>query len=285
MKKSNFGHIDDKALDILVKYKLTSFEHIPEEERLYAFEKGYLFEDLKIEHDDALLELFNAYNAIDKKKVTKYFLASLSNNQVSYRAGLSIYSILQTYPKHSFITRESLNEKRQTMPCIVCSSYKYNTHSINFMNLLRITTGGFLIHSVYNYFLFAKEVCKIGMDIEPSSQDFLIFNHLINMIKENSNLKSPSELLNLIKKEAILKMCDDIQIHRIIETLGYCSILASKEKKGPLYEFVNLASSPKKSRSSEWAFPVDFWTGQDGIDIEAFKFWFGEYKELEKCWK
>lgn len=71
----------------------------------------------------------------------------------------------------------------------------------------------------------------------------------------------------------------------LLETLGYCSILETNEHKGFLKKYTNLASAPRKTHSSDWNYPVDFWLGKDGINKDAFKFWFGEYKELEQFWR
>ena len=55
--------------------------------------------------------------------------------------------------------------------------------------------------------------------------------------------------------------------------------------KGLLHQYTNLAIAPHKTHSSDWEYPIDFWTGKDGINKEAFKFWFGNYTELERFWK
>jgi hypothetical protein len=44
--------------------------------------------------------------------------------------------------------------------------------------------------------------------------------------------------------------------------------------------YTNPGLAPSKSHSSNWAWPVDFWTGKDGINRDAFDFWFGDYKEM-----
>ncbi len=75
------------------------------------------------------------------------------------------------------------------------------------------------------------------------------------------------------------------QRQALLETLGYCSILETKEHKGLLEHYTNCASTPRKTHSSDWNYPVDFWSGKDGINKQAFRFWFEEYKELEQFWK
>ena len=55
-------------------------------------------------------------------------------------------------------------------------------------------------------------------------------------------------------------------------------VMRSETRKGPLYEYINFASCPRKSSRSDWPYPVDFWTGQDGLNKDAYDFWFGKYE-------
>ena len=67
---------------------------------------------------------------------------------------------------------------------------------------------------------------------------------------------------------------------RCENTFDETKYLEINEHKGFLKKYTNLASAPRKTHSSDWNYPVDFWLGKDGINKDAFKFWFGEYKEL-----
>lgn len=76
----------------------------------------------------------------------------------------------------------------------------------------------------------------------------------------------------------------ELALQRLLEIMGYLSILHTEKYRGPFYEF-HPGNPPRSSRSSDWNYPVDFWRGKNGIDKVTFKYWFGEYKELEKFWK
>ena len=124
-----------------------------------------------------------------------------------------------------------------------------------------------------------------SIDITPTSNDLIIFSKIIDIIlsaQENDTLKK--EVANEIKD--VFSYRSNIFIAQtLLETLGFCSILDTPQHKGVLNEYINLANAPSKRPSSEWAYPVDFGVGKDGINKDAFKFWFGEYAELERFWK
>ena len=70
------------------------------------------------------------------------------------------------------------------------------------------------------------------------------------------------------------------QAQSLLETLGFCGILETEEHGGLLDGFVRLSTAPTKTHSSDWAYPVDFWTGKDGLNPKAMAFWFAEYQAL-----
>jgi len=95
------------------------------------------------------------------------------------------------------------------------------------------------------------------------------------IIKSEKDSKNSGELHKRLIKSKILKSFNGAQIRSLIEILGCCGILTSEKRTGPLYEYINIASSPRKSNRSDWSYPVCFWTGQDGLDKDAYDFWFG----------
>jgi hypothetical protein len=279
MRKSNLGIIDDKAFDILVKYRNISIKDIPQEEFSYALDKGYLFEETNITHNEAVKWLFREYELINKIYVSNSFLASLSTNQISWRIGLAVYSIMQTFPFHLYQKTDNIENISKTSPCCICSSY-INHNSFNYMNLMRIAVGKFLSHSVYNYAFCLQEQNKLSIAIKPNKEDFELFIKLIKFLCSNKEIKGPTDLLKRLRKNKILNLNNESQLRAIIDLLGYCCILESKTHLGPLTKYVNLATAPRKTHSSDWSYPVDFWTGEDGINREAYNFWFGDYPEL-----
>ena len=88
-------------------------------------------------HDEIIEKIFQEYTKSNKKKYTSLFLASLSKNEPSYRSGLPVFAIMQSFPKHSFtiskdlsireLSFDKMNKKDKEfiisrVPCQYCSS-------------------------------------------------------------------------------------------------------------------------------------------------------------------
>ena len=151
------------------------------------------------------------------------------------------------------------------------------------MNFSRYYRGAFdpNILTLYYYLLQTNRT----EFVKPTESDFRIFSEILTILlaaDEKDTVKKTVQLK--IGKIKGFKSTTE-QRKALLETLGYCSILETNEHKGFLKKYTNLASAPRKTHSSDWNYPVDFWLGKDGINKDAFKFWFGEYKELEQFWR
>ena len=253
-------------------------------------------------HDELIKRIFLEYKKSVKAKYTSLFLSSFSNNKLSHRSGLAVFSIMQSFPKHSFTVSEDSAPNKQLfdkmsdedkefvisrMPCKYCSSYKNRKVNIEYIELIEkffLEVGGLIGTSIRHYYYYLSESNKLD-EVKPSNEDFRIFSEILTILLE-------ADEKDTVKKTVLSKIgkikgfkSDKVQRQALLETLGYCSILETDKHKGFLEHYTNYASAPKKSHSSDWKYPVDFWLGKDGINKEAFKFWFGEYPQLEKFWK
>ncbi|KIQ16520.1 hypothetical protein RT99_20885 [Flavobacterium sp. MEB061] len=246
-------------------------------------------EELENVHDIWNIKLFEEYEKCDKKIIVDSFLASFSSNKRELRSALPVYAIMQTFPNHKFILRENQILARES-PCGICSTaYGYpkelSEKSLEILYLC-INEGGLIGHGLSNYYnylhVFNSNEIK---NAEVKDEDFRIFSEILDIIlntEENDTLKK-TVLKNIGKIKGLKITVEQRQV--LLETLGYCSILETDKYKGLLEKYTNLSVAPRKTHSSDWNYPVDFWLGKDGINKEAFKFWFGNYKQLEKYWK
>lgn len=239
-------------------------------------------------HDKNVYELFMQYELCQnrKKDIVACFLSSLSNSNLILRSVLPVYAIMETFPNHKFelIIGQHLSE---ISPCRICSEgygYGYTLDDYDFYRKSLENSGG-ISTSIGYYIVALSEYNKIKEVIKPKNEDIGIFSKILTIIlnaNEDDTLKK-----NIQKEIGRIKefKSNSLQRQRLLETLGYCSILETKEHKGLLNTYTNVANAPRKTHSSDWKYPVDFWLGKDGINKEALKFWFGEYKELEIYWK
>ncbi|MCL2023095.1 MAG: hypothetical protein FWG82_01850 [Oscillospiraceae bacterium] len=244
-------------------------------------------------HDEAMNRLFSEYEIADQKRYTDFFLSQLSDS--NWNSGLYVYAAMKTFPKHVFSSEET-HTNRRTDPCHICSSYrenindesKYHTcffvaglkandiykrfyvlnHINNFDNAICINDYDFTMFREILLFLQEAELEATIRDIQKLMKKSNFYKHLLDRMKSNGMTKGASSVAN-----------EKIQF--ILEALGVCGVLHTENQKAPFYEYINLAVAPRSSRNSDWAYPVDFWRGQHGIDWDAFDYWFGGYKELK----
>lgn len=239
----------------------------------------------KITHNELVEYIFSVYKEADKQKYTNLFLASLSLRKLEWRSGLPVFAIMQSFPYHKFSVSE--NRQKSQKHCLICSDYEYimnENEDVEFIKESFIECGGIIDFSLLNYYYYMFKTNSIE-DVIPKEKDLIIFSDILDLI-----LSSKDKDLN---KKQLLSRMSEIKIFSsnieerklLLETLGYCSILQTDKYKGLLHQYTNLAIAPHKTHSSDWEYPIDFWTGKDGINKEAFKFWFGNYTELERFWK
>ena len=261
--------IDKKALKILSEYNVLEPDDTPEDDFRYARDKGLMFDPLKQTHEEALSIAFNEFSKCTKKETTDLFLASLSAFRLDWRAGFSAYVYIRTCPKHAFEGHYN---------CTVCSSVKEEVVDFSFINQLRFSIGGFVGEGSLYQIAFMLKQHNYLQSVLPSTKDFDIFKSIIGILKNANENDSPRIIQKEIRNIKGFKSNEE-QRRSLLETLGFCSILETEKHKGFLHQFINLGFAPYRPRSN-WQYPVDWWTGKDGINQEALKFWFGDYEPL-----
>jgi hypothetical protein len=269
--KNNF--MDKRAIEILKKYDLLNPDATSNEDFIYAKLHNVMFDSIYQTHNECIADLFGEFGILSKKKITDAFLYSLSTNNVEYRAGLSVYAIMQNFPFHKYIGFEENSDV-----CKFCGSSEKEQIDLNFFNQCRYKVGGIISKDIYEFSFFLKQANLLN-NVESSDLDFTIFLDILKTICNLEKKDTPVILKKRLKSILNFKS-DEEQRISIIETLGYCSILENSKHKGFLTDYIILGLAPRKRHSSDWTYPIDWWTGEDGINKEAFNFWFGDYPEL-----
>ncbi|MBD0256323.1 MAG: hypothetical protein ICV83_11450 [Cytophagales bacterium] len=266
---------DKKALSILAKYDLLHPEDTSKTDTEYAVKMGLMFDPVHEEHDLVIENLFKTYSQCRKKHITDLFIASLSANRPEWRTAFAIYAIMQTFPKHLFAPAGAGLLENQ---CRICSNAPKQKTDLSFANQTRFFAGGIIDDNIYYYNFFLTQHQLLPRQ-DPNSNDFRILNLIFERINEAGDKETPSTLQ---KKLGAIKEFKSTEEQRtvLIESLGYSSILETKVHRGFLHKYTDLSLAPKKSRSSDWQYPVDWWTGKDGLNREALRFLFGENELL-----
>jgi len=235
-------------------------------------------------HDELIEMVFKQYHLSDKNKLVSLFLSSFSTHKLEWRSSLPVYAIMQTFPKHNLTLRYGLTSELAN--CRICSAPAHtelDDEWINIINDCFYKVGG-VINRLFYYQFFLNESNKMDPQ-QPIGEDFRIFSEIIDILLDADEKDTVKKIISSKINKIKGFKSNAAQRQVLLETLGYCSILETPKHKGLLKQYININTTPRKTHSSDWNYPVDFWLGKNGINKEAFKFWFGSYPELKKYWK
>lgn len=266
---------DIKSLKILKSYHPAYPDRTSPEDYEYAKEKGMMFEKKKMTHDEILLWAHKEYKECNRKSIIDAFIYGLSHGVSYYRAPLSAYAVMTKYPQHNYspYTME-INDAY----CNICALHESQFVDLSFLNACR--WNGSIIHRRPDMLAFYLHQHKKEASVIPDDRDINVLIKLLKSIFESGLDEKPTTLMKRLRKINSTKMKID-EIKYFLDTLGYCGILDTPEQRGFIYQFVNYLN-PRKSRSSDWGYPVDFWTGKNGINFDALDYWFGSYFDLDR---
>jgi len=260
--------INDNVLLRLIKsYSPLEGEEL-DENSLTKLKKNALYIGVfNFKHDDSVKEYANALTRISKKQLAKAFLKSFETGNPELRGGLVSYAILKQIPVHEFENTAANN-------CKICISEKESSYDLTFLNSIRLDTGLLcntdVTEQCFNMLMAEKTLSNTNIESTGA-----VFNSIIKGICESRQVLNPQGLVPIIRKILPYKHSTE-QIRSIIDMLGVLSILETPEHKGFMNHYTNLGTVKKKSRSSDWAYPVDWWTGAHGVNMDAVDYWFGD---------
>lgn len=261
---------NERVMKIMRSYHPANPEEISKEDFEYAKAQGFMFDRVQVDHDQAVAESFDAFINCNKSEVSDNFLVGLSRAEPELRAALSAYAIMTTFPKHGFIQNASLN-------CADCAMMREESVDLSFINIARYFIGGVLNRKPYTL-AFCLQAHQKTQKKQPSFDDINIFIDVLDVVADSPSNETPSSLYKKIRKISGIKLSVE-QARHFIDTLGYAGILDTKRHQGFIFKYATHLA-PRKSHSSDWAYPVDFWTGADGVNLEGVNYWFGRHPQI-----
>ncbi|MEE4698550.1 hypothetical protein V2K91_25230 [Pseudomonas alliivorans] len=221
---------------------------------------------VELEHDDLIKLLFHEVSICSKESVVESFLLGLENNQPEKRAALSAFAIALNLPKHKFTVANGFQ-------CDVCGAFKSRKRDFTILNLGRYSSGASNSGSPDELYFFLKEANESRVN---SVESITSFKAVLAVLKSAVPEDTPTTIEKKIRSLKSLKLSAE-QSRGLVDILGHIGVLESPEHKGFIYQFKNIGLMPRKSRSSDWSYPVDFWKGEYGVNEDAVEFWFGKY--------
>jgi len=279
------NQLDNRALRALLKYDVyatgayepESLGGLSAEDFEHGIEQRVLFRPGRVvlQHDELAVQVIEHRGRTTPKQQTDFFLASLSTGRLDYRGGLPAYALSRHVVFHEF------QEVSGNPYCQACGHTRdKNSVHQNLSNQARFVVGGFAATPMLGDIAFYLERQNELTPVKPAAADFRIFAEILEVLREAAPDETAKKMVSRrIRKIPGFKSTVD-QTQSLLETLGFSGILETEEHGGLLDGFVRLSTAPAKTHSSDWAYPVDFWTGEEGLNQTAMEFWFGEYTEL-----
>lgn len=263
--------IDPKALKILKAYDLLDPKKTSKEDFEYAKSAGLMFDPLAITHDQSVEWARHEFTQASKKKVVASFLKGVGSSLPHARAALSAYAVMTNFPGHDFKPTEGFH-------CAICAQRKESVVDLTFINKCR-WNGALVGREPVTLLVYLRQQNVEEFD-SPTESDLKVFCSILDLVSISPPEEAPKTLLKKIKKIPGLKLPAE-EAKYLLDTLGYAGILQTPEHQGFIYKYIGHLT-PTKSRSSDWAYPVDFWTGKDGVNLDALMYWFEDYPEIAR---
>lgn len=229
----------------------------------YALSAGYMFKPVILSHDDIVDWVLSVTKSAVVLDISNAFLSSLSSRRLDWRSALGSFAIARHLPKHKFSSERI---------CDVCGIYrKSSEEDLSVLNFERLKWGG-VRHLSPLYIAFDLEQFSQTDVAEPTSQDFEIFDAIIETAKSLDDGARPRDL-----EKALSKTVDSNQAEReiLIQILGFCGILQPRKQKGFFDSFVNYNEREERSVNKiDWSYPISWWRGVDGVNENALTFYF-----------
>lgn len=246
--------------------------NISEEDYEIAKQQGFMFDYPKsITHEEYLEQIRDVVGKISKESVANAFLYSLSTRKLEYRSVLGSYWYAISIPEHIY-------EKEYICP--ICQWFQWETNpnkeeiidGYNSYNFERYKWGG-IRYNAHSYALFDLEQFLKLEKHEHTEEDEKILHDILACVYELSPKNKAGALRDLISKKKIFKT-NKQEISTILDALGVCGILSSKEF--PCYYDDFYHDRDCEELTNDFLYPTNRWRASDGINTECYERVFGK---------
>jgi hypothetical protein len=261
---------DPKALQILFSTYWSSSgwkdkPTTPKADYQYAVAAGVMSEPIQRDHDEIVKWVCKVRKRIDKEKVARAFLASLSSRRLDLRSALGSYAVARHLPAH----RHKRSQRYLADTCAICGDLPDSSpHDLNVLNFERFKWGG-VRHLDPVYMAFDLERFLESDYPSPTAADQEI---LAGILRVARSLPAKARLSHLDKGLAALLKSNKNERTMLIHILGYAGILQPRDHRGFFAGFID--AEERQETGTDWCYPVEWWRGSDGVDEQAVHFWF-----------
>lgn len=257
--------------------KYSPLEPYPPESKEYRnlLMYGLIEPQVKLDHDEVCHWLLAETEKANKESVVNAFLCGLALDEPQMRCALPAYAYAYNFKNHDFRKAHDQAEN-----CAVCANYSSDSYDLTFLQRCRwsgslvgstplVGMAALYLQAHRNSIGYVEEVDEHSLELGEK-----ILSDILNVVAACDENETPSKLVKRIRAVGSLKLTNDAA-KSLIESLGYAGVLHPKDHPSWINQFIE-GVLPRKTHSSDWAYPVDFWVGSDGVNEDALLFWFGE---------
>ncbi len=235
----------------------------------YARQAGYMFDPVTVTHDEIVARLVSVRSQVKLEQVADAFLASLSTRRLDLRSALGSFSCAAQFPLHGLVERTGRRVPSGRLHCRICGRNgcaSSEPQELNVLSFERWKWGGTRhVDPLYCWFDLAQfETADL---VEPTEEDCSILAEIVGIAAGLAPDARPNELEKCIGK--VIKS-DRAERCVLIQILGYCGVLKPAGRSGFLQAFTPAELRDRPSdHSNDWAYPVIWWRGADGVDTDV----------------
>jgi hypothetical protein len=224
-----------------------------------AVQAGVMFRaSRELDHDGWVTAARDAAAAVALEEVSEAFIASLTSGRLDLRSALGSYAVARRLPDHGFVAGTSNG-------CAVCGLPPDVNQDLNVLNFERFKWGGVRRDNVC-YIAFDLEQFQLAPRLVADATAIGAGRQVLAALSAASGQETAStaeKLLRTLKGNVAER-------HAVLDILGVCGVLETKDHRGYRMTFVPYAERELPAqRFVDRSYPACWWRGFDGVQQEA----------------
>jgi len=233
---------------------------------------GYAFGDMDAPHDQIVEELLEVRASIAASAVGNAFADSLGTARLDLRSALGSYGASLNLPAHRIGRPLHAMFQKGTRRCAVCWAYDSKTpEDLDILNFERFKWGG-VRHAQPSYALLDLSRFKVSRPDAPSTEGRQRLRAILDVASSLPSDARPRDLLKAIKP---LIAGNDDQRRAALGCLSYAGVLQPSNQPGFFGGYPVQRQAPPEWKN-DWPYPLSWWRGKDGVNLDAFRFYFSD---------
>src|SRR5215208_1291169 len=234
-----------------------------------------------LDHDDLIASLIQVRGETDREKVVAAFVIGLRSKRLDLRSPLGSYAFHLNHPLHKL---DAFDPSGGTMNYLGCKRCEYFSNQgrrdveidFDYFASLRSTST---VSESFDGPGYAFTDLTLFSNVEvphPEDDDWDVLRQLLNRVR---SLSSDARLTDLNKALVGLFPGNKYARQQVLEILGFCGVLQPKSIPLVTDRFFNDDEDQfhPHFHTRDWAYPVSWWTGADGVNDAGVAYWFPEY--------